>query len=85
MMVSLLQQRKSAISDVTIHIDETLDSLAILTIQQDLSQVAGMDKINSRHTNPHLMVIEYDRTMMSSSSVLSTFTSQGLQIELTGF
>ncbi|MBT3205515.1 MAG: ATP-binding protein [Gammaproteobacteria bacterium] len=72
-------------SDVTIHIDETLDSSTIQEIQQDLSRVAGIDKINSQERNPHLMVIEYDRKMMSSSSILSTFTSQGLHAELIGF
>jgi len=72
-------------SDVTIHIDETLDSSAIQVIQQDLSRVVGIDKINSQPGNPHLMVIEYDRKMMSSRSILSTFTSQGLHAELIGF
>ncbi len=72
-------------SDVTIHIDETLDSSTIQEIQQDLSRVAGIDKINSQERNPHLMVIKYDREMMSSRSILSTFTSQGLNAELIGF
>lgn len=72
-------------SDVTIHIDETLDSSAIEVIQRDLSKVAGIEKINSQDKRPHLMVVSYDGKMTNSGSILSTFTNQGLHAELIGF
>ena len=72
-------------SDVTIHIDETLDSSTIQALQQDLSEVAGIQKINSQEKRPHLMVVSYDREQMNSSFILSTFTNQGLHAELIGF
>ena len=72
-------------SDVTIHIDETLDSSAIEVIQQELCKIAGIEKINSQQQRPHLMVVSYDRKMMNSESILSKFINQGLHAELIGF
>jgi len=72
-------------SDVTIHIDETLDSSAIQFKQHDLSKVVGIKKINSQEKRPHLMVVSYDGKLMNSGSILSSFTRQGLHAELIGF
>lgn len=72
-------------SDVTIHIDETLDSSSIQAIQHDLSRVVGIERIDSQERHPHLMVVSYDGKMMNSGYILSTFTNQGLHAELIGF
>jgi hypothetical protein len=72
-------------SDVTIHIDETLDSSTIQALQHDLSRMAGIEHIASEESHPHLMVVSYDNKMMNSGAILSSFTEQGLHAELIGF
>jgi len=72
-------------SDITIHIDETLDSPTILALQNDLTQLDGIKSVESKENRPHLMVITYDSKLTSSEDILLNFTSQGLHAELIGF
>lgn len=72
-------------SDITIHIDETLDTSSIQAIQDDLYKVVGIEKINSQEQRPHLMVVSYDGKVMNSGNILTRFTNQGLHAELIGF
>ena len=72
-------------SDITIHIDETLDSSTILALQHDLTQQDGIENIKSEETRPHLMVVTYNKNLTSSEDILLSFTSQGLHAELIGF
>jgi hypothetical protein len=72
-------------SDITIHIDETLDSPTILALQNDLTQLDGIKSVESKENRPHLMVITYDSKLTSSEEILLNFTSQGLHAELIGF
>lgn len=71
-------------SDVTVHIDETLDLTTLHAIQHDLCEVDGIDRINAEEKRPHLMVVSYDGETMSSGSILAAFTDQGLHAELIG-
>lgn len=72
-------------SDVTIHIDETLDASALVALQHNLSRIDGVDHIDVQQQRPHLMVVTYDHSLMDSAEVLSSFTNQGLHAELIGF
>lgn len=72
-------------SDVTIHIDETLDLTTLHALQHDLYEIDGIERINAEDKRPHLMVVSYDGKRMNSGSVLSAFTDQGLHAELIGF
>ncbi|MBC8210887.1 MAG: ATP-binding protein [Gammaproteobacteria bacterium] len=72
-------------SDITIHIDETLDTATILALQNELTQLEGIRNVKSQEKRPHLMVINYDSKLTSSEDILLNFTSQGLHAELIGF
>ena len=72
-------------SDVTIHIDETLDSTTLQALQHNLSRIDGIDHIDAQESRPHLMVVSFDHQAMSSAAILSSFTNQGLHAELIGF
>lgn len=71
-------------SDVTIHIDETLDASTIQSLQHDLSQLNGVEQIDASADHPHLMVVKYDQTAMSSDALLNEFSEHGLHAELIG-
>ena len=72
-------------SDITIHIDETLDSATLQALQYNLSRLEGVDHIDAQENKPHLMVVCYDHQRMNSDAILSSFTNQGLHAELIGF
>ena len=71
-------------SDVTIHIDETLDASTIQSLQHDLSQLNGVEHIDASADHPHLMVVKYDQKAMSSGALLNEFSEHGLHAELIG-
>lgn len=72
-------------SDVTVHIDETLDASTILALRHDLCQMKGIEHIDASAKHPHLMVVKYDQNAMNSSSILNEFSEHGLHAELIGF
>ena len=72
-------------SDVTIHIDETLDTTALLALQHDLARMKGIEKIDATEKRPHLMVVRYDHHEMDSEAILSEFYGHGYHAELIGF
>ncbi len=71
-------------SDVTVHIDETLDDSALLALQHNLSRIDGVDHVDAQNRHPHLMVVSYDHHLLNSRAILSSFTNQGLHAELIG-
>ena len=72
-------------SDVTIHIDETLDMTALLAMQHELEKMKGVQRIDARENRPHLMVVTYDHQQTHSGEILSEFSEHGYHAELIGF
>jgi len=56
-------------SDITVHIDETLDSSTLQALQHNLSRIEGVDHINAQDSRPHLMVVSYDHRKMNSGAI----------------
>lgn len=72
-------------SDITVHIDETLDVSTIQDLQDELGRMEGIEHIDSTTRHPHLMVVKYDHDRMNSNTILSEFTNHGYHAELIGF
>lgn len=72
-------------SDVTVHIDETLDASSFHTLQDHLSHIAGVHGIHASDKNLHLMVVKYDEQSMTSNTILDACKTHGLHAELIGF
>ncbi len=72
-------------SDVTVHIDETLEPSALDTLRQDVSRLQGVRHIDASDSRPHLMVVKYDHRETDSTQILSSFFSHGYHAELIGF
>jgi len=72
-------------SDVTIHIDETLDATALLALQQDLVRMKGVEHVDAAREHPHLMVVRYDNQRLDSGTILSECYDHGYHAELIGF
>ena len=72
-------------SDITVHIDETLDAATIYALKKDLASRQGVNRVDMNENRPHLMVVQYDHHEMHSSIILDEFTDHGLHAELIGF
>jgi len=74
----------SEMTDVTIHIDETLKPDSLEQLRDSLLEKNGVMAAVVRKENPHLMVIEYDPLRIDSHNLLKTVESHGVHAELIG-
>jgi hypothetical protein len=72
-------------SDVTIHIDETLNERSMQALGEDIAHHGGIEHVDYSQKNPHLMVVRYDQNQLNSQAVLAAFIDHGLHAELIGF
>ena len=71
-------------TDVTIHIDETLDPAHMKQLRDTLLDANGVMTADYRQENLHLMVVGYDPQAINTQSLLRTVQAQGLHAELIG-
>ena len=70
--------------DVTVHIDETLDSMLRGQIADKLRMIRGITNASIRDKTPHLMVVEFDPEQLCTRDILDAVTSNGVRAELIG-
>jgi hypothetical protein len=71
-------------ANVTVHIDETLDSDNLLALEQNLRVNSGIKSVLVNTKHPHLMIIDYDPKKINSINVLRGCEAMGYHAELTG-
>lgn len=71
-------------TDVTVHIDETLEPSALEEIETRLRAQDGVISVGRRADRPHLMVVEYNPRRASGTRILDTVTTGGLHAEILG-
>ena len=71
-------------TDVTLHIDESLDEPDLQAVENDLRGQDGVISVHHEPRRPHLMLVEYDIDASSSRAILNTVTQRGLHAELIG-
>ena len=71
-------------TDVTIHIDETLDSATMEKLRDVLMGANGVLTADYQRENTHLVVVEYDPHRIDSKNLLKTVRDHGLHAELVG-
>ena len=70
--------------DVTLHIDESLDSARRAEIEEVLRDLDGVVSVHNPHARPHLVVVQYNPDMLKSADILKAVTGQGVHAELIG-
>jgi multidrug efflux pump subunit AcrB len=70
--------------DVTVHINETLDSMLRGQIADKLRTIKGVASASIREQTPHLMVVEFDPEQLGTRDILDAVTGSGLRAELIG-
>ncbi len=71
-------------TDVTLHIDEALESRDLEIVEEDLRDNDGVLSVHREKNRPHLMLVEYNPDLVTARNILNTVTSQGLHAELIG-
>jgi len=72
------------LTDVTIHVDESLDEDCRQDVETSLRAMDGVVSVQNPDAHPHLVMVEYNPTETSSSHLLSGVTDQGYHAELIG-
>lgn len=72
------------LTDVTVHIDETLDSEARAKVEQALRSLDGVISVHASEKTPHLIVVTYDPDHARSKEILGHVLGEHLHAELIG-
>ncbi|MGD8914458.1 MAG: ATP-binding protein [Candidatus Thiodiazotropha sp.] len=72
------------LADITIHVDETLDSDGLAQLEEAFRAREGVVSVHIDPKRTHLFVIEYNPEQVNSQDLLAITHFQGLNAELIG-
>ena len=72
------------ISDVVVHIDETLPPDQLKTLEDHIHKMGGVVSACNRDDQPHLIVVTYNPEQVKSLDILAKVQSEGVHAELVG-
>ena len=75
---------KIFLTDVTIHVDETLNKDERSKLENDLRATGGVISVHFSEKTPHLVVVTYDPDQAKSKDVLKVVLGEHLHAELVG-
>ena len=76
---------KEVVSDVTIHIDESLNDRELFNLEQTIRSDVGVISVGHSQENRHMLVVLYDPESIRGRDILRRVTNQGFHGELIGF
>lgn len=71
-------------SDVMVHIDESLPVEELSRIEIALASREGIRSVTLQEHTPHLMLVEYDHGKVDAGAILAAVRDQGVHAELVG-
>jgi hypothetical protein len=72
------------LADVTIHVDETLDSDKLTHLDAAFRERDGVVSVHVNADRPHLFILEYNPERVNSKELLGIVQAQGYHGELVG-
>ncbi len=72
------------LADIMIHIDETLDHKTLEKIRDVVIAKDGVGSASFHDETPHLMIVLYNPSKLTSHQILDSVISQGVHAELVG-
>lgn len=72
------------LADVTIHIDENLESSTRAVIEEKLRAIDGVVSVHNPDDKPHLAIVEYNPSKVKSMTLLEAVQGEGVHAELIG-
>ena len=73
------------VSDVTVHIDESLNDRELFNLEQTIRSDFGVISVGHSHADRHMLVVLYDPETIRGRDILRRVTNQGFHGELIGF
>lgn len=73
-----------SISDITVHIDETLTPDRRTLIEKELRALNGVVSVHNSDNTPHLTVVGFNPEATSSDAILGAIRRYGVGAELIG-
>ena len=70
--------------DIVIHIDENLDDERIHALERDLCGKSGVVSACVNDKARHLMLVDYDPSLLQPSGIVRAVRNRGLHAELIG-
>jgi hypothetical protein len=71
--------------DIVIHIDEDLDDLRIRALERELGDEEGVYSACVHDRRRHLMLVDFDPSLVRPSSIVHSVRNKGLHAEMIGF
>ena len=72
------------LADVTLHIDEALDSEERKLVGEQLRALDGVVSVHNPDAKPHLTIVEYNPAKLKAGQLLETVKGAGVHAELIG-
>ena len=72
------------LADVTVHINETLDSVRRAGIESKLRAIDGVISVHNTDERPHLVLVEFVPEKTSASTILQSVRSENVNAALVG-
>jgi hypothetical protein len=72
------------LSDVFVHIDETLPLGELKTLEDHIHKIGGVVSACNRDDRPHLISVTYNPELVKSHDILVKIRSEGIHAELVG-
>ena len=72
------------VADFVLHIDETLPTEQLKTLERHITQIGGVMSASNRDDKPHLILVTYDPGIVKSHDILVKVESEGVHAELVG-
>jgi len=72
------------ISDVVVHIDETLPPDQLKILEDHIHKMGGVVSACNRDDQPHLIIVTYNPEQVKSLDILAKVQSEGVHAELVG-
>jgi hypothetical protein len=72
------------LADVTLHVDESLDSEGLAELESAFRQREGVVSVHVDDKRPHLFVLEYNPKLVHSKDLVKIPEFKGLHAELIG-
>ena len=74
----------TSLSDVVLHIDETLPLEQVRVLEDHIHNMGGVVSACNRDEQPHLISIIFDPDQVKSHDILVKVESEGIHAELVG-
>jgi hypothetical protein len=72
------------LADVTLHVDEALDSDGLAELESAFRQREGVVSVHVDEKRPHLFLLEYNPKLVHSKDLIKIPEFRGLHAELIG-